>query len=83
MADQLWCVHVLGPDDMHPAPSKEEAERAAKHMTDYYGPGPHDPPISFEAKPWPYSETSHVADLKEFYTLFGLSPHPQHRDVGP
>lgn len=71
MANELWCVHVLGPDDMHPAPSKEEAERAVAALSEYRRDDPH---ISFEAIPWPYSETSHVADVKFFYPTVGLSP---------
>ncbi len=78
---ELWCLHVLGPDDVHPAPSKEEAERAAAFMTKYYqdwmetrGEHPMDPHISFEAAPWPHSPESHAEDLKFFYVITGLSP---------
>ncbi|MFH7456686.1 hypothetical protein, partial [Pseudomonas syringae group genomosp. 7] len=27
--EPLWCLHVLGMDDVHPAPSKAHAEKAA------------------------------------------------------
>lgn len=29
MTDQLWCIHVPGPDDFYAAPSKEAAEALA------------------------------------------------------
>lgn len=28
-APHLWCLHIPGPDDVHPAPSREEAQQAA------------------------------------------------------
>ena len=71
MADELWCLHVLGPDDLHPAPSKEAAERAAEHLSRYYGGKQMDPPISFEAKLWPYSAESHAQDVRFFYAITG------------
>lgn len=74
----LWCVHVLGPDDMHPAPSKEEAERACEALREYRRDEPH---ISFVAEPWPYSETSHAADVKFFYAVTGLTPLSALKDV--
>lgn len=74
MVNELWCLHVLGPDDVHPAPSKEEAERAAKFLSEYYRDDPMDPPISFEAIPWMHSPESHAEGLKFFYVETGLSP---------
>lgn len=70
----LWCLHVLGPDDVHPAPSRAEAERAAEFMNARYS--SKDPPLSFEAAPWPYSALSHAEDVDSFYTMTGLPVQP-------
>ena len=36
--EELWCLHILGPDDVHAAPSKEHAERAAERFNEIHGP---------------------------------------------
>lgn len=76
--EQLWCVHILGPDDVYPAPSKAEAERAVAHMQGFWQERhPADAAlgmIGFEAMPWPYSPGSHAKSVGEFYTEIGMPP---------
>ena len=69
---ELWCLHVLGPDDIIAAPSKEAAEVAKWFLTRYWGQqGPDDPPIGFEVEPWPFTPESHAKDVQMFYVETG------------
>lgn len=74
----LWCVHILGPDDVYPAPSQAEAERAVAHMKHFWeSRHPEEAAmgmVGFEAIPWPHSPESHAQDVGKFYTEIGLSP---------
>lgn len=68
-AEELWCVHVIGPDDLHAAPSRQEAERVAWEWTRYYVQHPRHrsanwPRMSFLATRWPWSAESHAEDVK-------------------
>lgn len=74
---ELWCLHILGPDDVHAAPNKAEAERAVGFLAEYYKDDRMDPPISFEAIPWPHSPESHAEDVKFFYVNTGVAPPVQ------
>jgi hypothetical protein len=60
----LWCVHVEGPDDMLPMPSKEAAEKEAERMNEAWRnrrePSEWDPNFKAVAKLWPYSMQEHV-----------------------
>lgn len=75
---ELWCVNVVGPDDIYAAPSEEEAKRAVAYMTEFwksrypeeYSWGM----IGFQAIPWPASAESHARDVGKFYQEIGLSP---------
>jgi hypothetical protein len=74
--EELWCVHVSGPDDLHPAPSKEAAEVAVWHLTRYWSQAGHprhelDPVLSFAVEAWPYSAESHAEGVKTFYVDTG------------
>lgn len=53
----LWCMHAIGPDDVHAAPSKEEAEQAAAWYNERFK---NEPEVRFEAIPWPHSAESHA-----------------------
>lgn len=66
----LWCVHIIGPDDVIAFPDRASAEREAsilneasrrsakKHADDAVWPR-----WSAEVIPWPHSAESHAADL--------------------
>lgn len=66
----LWCVHVLGPDDLHAMPTHEAAVVSAREMnhalyskvvarTD-------DDVLCFAyAAPWPHSADAHAGSLAE------------------
>lgn len=64
----LWCLHVLGMDDVHPAPSKAHAEKAAAWHNEQFKDQAARLGISIEAKvvPWPHSAESHAAGVAEF-----------------
>ena len=66
--EPLWCLHVLGMDDVHPAPSKAHAERAAAWHNEQFKDQAARLGISIEAKvvPWPHSAESHAAGVAEF-----------------
>jgi hypothetical protein len=67
---QLWCLHIQGPDDMHPAPSKEAAEIAAARLQRYWDRSQRAAQrIVCVAAPWPWSAESHAAGLKEWAAL--------------
>jgi hypothetical protein len=78
MTDGLWCVHVIGPDDVHAAPSEAEARRAVAHMEKFWKERyPEEAGwgfVSFEAIPWPHSPESHARDVRDFYKEMGLTP---------
>ena len=75
--EELWCVHILGPDDLYAAPSKAEAERAVAHMKQYWEKRhPEDAALNmvrFEVEPWPYSPASHANGVATFYNEIGIS----------
>lgn len=76
-AEQLWALHVEGPDDMHAAPSKEIAERTRAKMQAYWDQLPHhpvDPILKFKVVPWPYSRESHATSLRFWSVYFGGEP---------
>ncbi|HHA2676658.1 TPA: hypothetical protein ACOECQ_002782 [Stenotrophomonas maltophilia] len=64
----LWCLHVLGMDDVHPAPSKAHAEKAAAWHNEQFKDQAARLGISIEAKvvPWPHSAESHAAGVADF-----------------
>ncbi|WP_273280970.1 hypothetical protein [Pseudooceanicola atlanticus] len=63
----LWCVHVLGPDDVHAVPSHENAVTLARdinHAVHGVAEAPKDILCFAYASPWPHSAESHAEDLK-------------------
>ena len=61
-----WCVHVLGPDDVHAATSYQAAVESARQMNSalWAFPGAVDDVLCFAvAAPWPGDEASFTADL--------------------
>ena len=67
-SEPLWCLHVLGMDDVHPAPSKAHAEKAAAWHNEQFKDQAERLGISIEARvvPWPHSAESHAAGVAEF-----------------
>lgn len=67
-APTLWCLHVLGMDDVYPAPSKEHADKAAAEHNARFKEQAARIGITVEAvvAPWPHSAESHAASVAEF-----------------
>lgn len=64
---QLWCLHIEGPDDIHPAPSKAHAEKAAEWFNKRYA-GEQDVMMRAVVEPYPYSAESHAEGVDSFIT---------------
>jgi len=76
--DKLWCIHVLGQDDLHAAPSKEVAEQMAfKHneeMNQYLDANPGlrerwgmpQGTIFAQVCEWEHGAEEHAEDLLDF-----------------
>lgn len=62
MAD-LWCMNVVGPDDVHAAPSREDAERAVAWYQERFKDCPE---VGFVVAPWPHSAQSHAESLAKW-----------------
>jgi hypothetical protein len=66
-AKLLWCVHVLGPDDLYAAPSYEAAEKHVEELTAALF-TERTAKLDVLCLPivamWPYSPETHAADLK-------------------
>ena len=67
-APELWCLHILGPDDVHPAPSKRHAEIAAEGFNKIFGNVADESEVMCKAvvAPWPHSPASHAESVQEF-----------------
>lgn len=62
----LWCVHILGPDDLMAAPSHDAAVVHARELNKALHGKPNAPDdiLCFAyAAPWPHSKESHGASL--------------------
>ena len=61
----LWCVHVLGPDDVMAAPSHDAAVVRAHEINKatFGRRGPDDVLCFAYAAPWPYGAEEHAADI--------------------
>lgn len=75
--ETLWCMHVLGPDDVHAAPSKEAAQRACDRYYAHFGDQYPDVLLRFVVAEWPHSPESHAEDLKRWDTE--ISPPPPNK----
>jgi len=65
----LWCVTVLGPDDVYAAPSHDAAETYAHEMNKkiHGRPNAPDDVLCFAyAAPWPHSAEAHAEDVKNW-----------------
>lgn len=65
---QLWCMHVLGPDDLYPAPSKMHAELAAQVHNERFKEIAGAAGVMCEAvaAPWPLSAEAHAEGVGQF-----------------
>lgn len=64
---ELWCVRILEPDDVHAAPSREQAEQtAAAWNTIYQSDGLS---LTLAAELWPWSPESHAESLVDWISL--------------
>jgi hypothetical protein len=68
--DTLWCVNVLGPDDVHACRDRADAFRFALWLNlsflDLYGradASPYDPTVQAVIAVWPHSRESHAEGL--------------------
>lgn len=76
IGDKLWCLHIIGPDDVHPAPSKEEAERAAMWVNAKFS-DVKDVLIKAEVIEWPHSPESHSRSVSDFSKLWAIPFEPK------
>lgn len=70
--DDLWAVHIIGPDDMIAAPSFEEAEAAAERFNKSALGGMRRDGITCEAEAidWPHGAESHAHSLRADWPSF-------------
>ena len=69
----LWCVHVLGMDDVHAAPNHGAAVVGAREMNKALFSqlsNANDFLCFCYAAPWPHSDDDHTEDLKEWVNFF-------------
>lgn len=69
----LWCVHILGPDDILAAPSHDAAVIHARELNKTLHARPSTPGdiLCFAyAAPWPYSPESHADSLSSWQPLY-------------
>lgn len=67
-APTLWCLHILGPDDVHPAPSQAHAELAAANFNERFSELSASAEVMCKAvaAPWPHDPTSHAESVHRF-----------------
>ncbi|PCJ95920.1 MAG: hypothetical protein COA52_02425 [Hyphomicrobiales bacterium] len=64
-----WCVHILGPDEVHAMPTYEEAVKESDKLNGYLAERLtnhahiEDILCFAHAAPWPHSDESHAEDL--------------------
>lgn len=66
--DFLWCCHVLGPDDVHPAPDRATAEKWAAMINDdprFKPKTENDPNIRAVVTLWPWEPEVHAQALPQ------------------
>lgn len=71
-ATPLYAIHIIGPDDMIPAPSKEEADAACVLLNAVFmrHADPSAPPVKAEACEWPYPAEMWQQNLHQFRDAF-------------
>jgi hypothetical protein len=71
MLDDLWAVHIEGPDDIIPAKNREDAEATARHLNEWYDKEPKtefSPHINAVVVPWIGSAAHHAEILRREHT---------------
>jgi hypothetical protein len=69
----LWCCHVRGPDDVHPAESYEQAREWADEINFELAPHKgverhkHAPVIIAAPRIWPWSPEQHAAGVEQYF----------------
>jgi hypothetical protein len=78
MAEGLWCVNVIGPDDVHAMPSLREAMRVAQRFNTYWMKRTeHESDKDYvmlwaNVTQWPHDAEGHAADLQRHVEGFSL-----------
>ena len=83
MEKELWCVHIIGPDDLYAAPSKAEAEERVAAQNDWINNDPklRDSGIQAEVLLWPYTPASHAENITQHWReLFVEGSNAEIRD---
>ncbi|WP_407070658.1 hypothetical protein [Paraburkholderia rhynchosiae] len=78
MSEQLWCVHIEGPDDFVAAVSKEAAEREASAINAHVersGQGERAAPVRAVAMEWPFTPESHARAVESDWEDLQRMPH--------
>jgi hypothetical protein len=76
--EQLWCVHIEGPDDFVAAVSKEAAEREASAINAYAergGQGRGAAPVRAVAMQWPFTPEAHARAVESDWEDLQRMPH--------
>lgn len=75
-----WCVHVLGPDEIHAAPDHHAAVIAARDFNQHLysrHPDKLDEILLFaHPAPWPHSDKHHSENLAGWEVFCGLKVDP-------
>ncbi|OLL31625.1 hypothetical protein BTH42_11905 [Burkholderia sp. SRS-W-2-2016] len=80
MSEQLWCVHIEGPDDFIAVESEQAARREASAINAYLDGAEQDPRaphVHASAVCWPYSAASHARALDEDHEDLQRMAHRQ------
>lgn len=85
MSAMLWCLHIYGPDDIHPAPSKAHAEAAALlfNASEVSArAAANDVLMVAVTEPYPYSPESHAEAAPRFMENW-IIPRNYRADIDP
>jgi hypothetical protein len=65
----LWCMHFIGADEVHAAPSFEEADEAARWCNWRFNQDrvANDVPMRFVVAVWPHSAEGHAESVKRWH----------------
>lgn len=71
----LWALHIEGPDDVHPAPSREMAQEAADLFNSTFpqSDNPNWPRAVAKVIEWPHGAPSHALEAPNFAEYWLLS----------